>query len=205
MNPQTKSLDMSSEKEEKSDQSLVNKVSPDTKAIKVDLKRAVFGGSVSFIVILIGGGLVGFASGSEAHQMLELVLPNTRSFSSTLLLALGNILALMLTLLSLSSSMEVEMKWAHYQRVKQIAWGVTVVLIVTVFMSLLMNIPIVEADKADGEWYVYIYYTILVFSSVLGGAFITIALLLFNTVRDMIGVLDPNKDHSLSASSKEEE
>ena len=180
-------------------------MSPDTEAIKVDLQRALIGGSVSAIVILAGGWLVGFASGSEAYHLFKTTLPSTRSFAGTLSLALGNILALMLTLLSLSASMDIDIKWAHYQRVRQIAWIVTVTLIVTILVYLLLNIPITESDKDLMQWYTAIYYSTLTFSALLGGAFITIVLLLYNTVRDMIGVLNPDSDHYLHHSAEEEE
>jgi hypothetical protein len=193
---------MSKEKESKS---FFGKVSPDIEGVKVDLKRAVFvGGSISFIVILAGGWLAGFASGSEAFDLFQTTLPSTRSFAGTLSLALGNILALMLTLLSLSASMDIDIKWVHYQRVRQIAWIVTVTLIVTILVYLLLNIPITESDKQLMQWYTAIYYATLTFSALLGGAFITIVLLLYNTIRDMIGMLDPENTHSMRHTEDEE-
>jgi len=192
---------MSKEKESKS---FFGKVSPDIEGVKVDLKRAAFGGSISFIVILAGGWLAGFASGSEAFDLFQTTLPSTRSFAATLSLALGNILALMLTLLSLSASMDIDIKWVHYQRVRQIAWIVTVTLIVTILVYLLLNIPIRESDKQLMQWYTAIYYATLTFSALLGGAFITIVLLLYNTIRDMIGMLDPENTHSMRHTEEEE-
>ena len=175
-----------------------------TEGIKVDLRRAVVGGCISGIVILLGSWLVGIASGSEAYHLFKTALPSTRSFCGTISLALGNILALMLTLLSLSASMNVDIKWSHYQRVRQISWVVTVTLIATILLYLLLNIPIGEADKARMQWFTYIYYSLLAISAVLGGSFVTIVLLLYNTVRDMIGVMDPNAEHTLRNIDEEE-
>ena len=110
----------------------------------------------------------------------------------------------MLTLLSLSASMDVDKKWSHYQRVRQIAWVVTITLIATILLYLLLNIPIGEADKARMQWFTYIYYSLLAISAILGGSFVTIVLLLYNTVRDMIGVMDPNAKHSLHDIDEEE-
>ena len=50
----------------------------------------------------------------------------------------------------------------------------------------------------------HIYYGLLVISAVRGGSFVTIVLLLYNTVRDMIGVMDPNAAHMLRDVSEEE-
>jgi len=189
---------------EENNQSFLDRMKPNMESVKVDLRRAIIGGSVSFFIIFAGGWLAGFASGSEAFDLFKTALPSTRSFAGTLSLALGNILALMLTLLSLSASMDMDIKWAHYQRVRQISWGVTVTLIITVLVYLLLNIPIVESDKNLKNWYTAIYYSTLVFSALLGGAFITIILLLYNTVRDMIGMLDPESEHSMRHTEEEE-
>lgn len=174
-------------------------------SVKIDLRRAIIGGSVSAIVIMIGAWLVGEASNSEAFHLFKAALPSTLSFCENLSLALGNILALMLTLLSLSASLDIDIKWEHYQRVKQISWVVTVTLIVTILVMLLLNIPIVESEEKRILWFSTIYYATLFVSAVLGGAFITIVLLLYNTVRDMIGVLDPKSEHHLHEIQDEEE
>lgn len=176
-----------------------------TSAVKIDLRRAVFGGMIAFVVFLLGSWLVGVASGSEAYHLFKTTLPSTRSFCGTLLLALGNILALMLTLLSLSASMDIDIKWTHYQRVRQISWVVTVTLIITTLTYLVLNIPMMEAEKTKIYWFTYIYYALLVLSSVLGGSFVTIVLLLYNTVRDMIGVMHPDSEHHLKHVPEEEE
>ena len=173
-------------------------------SVEVDLQRAVIGGSISFVIILGGGWLVGYASASEAYQLFKTTLPNFRSFCGTLTLALGNILALMLTLLSLSASLDIDIKWSHYQRVKQISWTVAVTLISTIVLFLLLNIPIVEADNTSASWFSTIYYITLIISSLLGGAFITIVLLLYNTVLDMINVLNPEEKHRLRHDKEEE-
>lgn len=185
-------------------QSQEDKWSMGMEEVKVDLRRALFGGGISVFVILVGSWLVGEASGSEAYQLFKSTLPATRSFFGTLLLGLGNILALMLTLLSLSKSLEMNIKWSHYQRVKQIALTVTITLVTTTILYLLMNIPIAESDSASMKWFTYIYYVSLISSSILGGAFVTIILLLYNTVRDMIGILHPERSHRLHHAEEEE-
>lgn len=189
---------------EKTDQSSTSSWSMGMEEVKVDLKRALIGGGISVFIILVGSWLVGEASGSEAFQLFEASLPTTHSFFGTLLLGLGNILALMLTLLSLSKSLDMNIKWSHYQRVKQIALTVTITVIVTTILYLLLNIPIVESDTAPVQWFTYIYYVSLFASSIVGGAFITIILLLYNTVRDMIGILDPDRSHRLNETEEEE-
>lgn len=187
------------------EKSFIEKISPEPKSIKVDLRRALIGGAIATFIILSGSWLAGFASGREAFHLFKTTLPSTRSFCGTMSLALGNILALMLTLLSLSASMKIKIKWEHYQRVRQVAWFVTVTLIMTILVYLILNIPIVESDKNLRAYYTIIYYSTLGFSGILGGAFVTVVLLLYNTIRDMIGMLDPDNEHHLRDTEAEEE
>lgn len=167
--------------------------------VRVDTRRAAAGGVLAAVVTLIGAWVVGEASGVEAYVLLETSLPSTRSFCGTLTLALGNILALMLTLLSLSAGSDVDLKWDLYQRVKQISWVVTIVLIVSTLIYLLLNVPLTEADKAAEQvWpgYGTLYYASLALSSLLAGAFIAVVLMLYNTVRDVIQAIGPTEhDH----------
>ena len=173
--------------------------------VKVDLPRALTGGIIACIIIFIGSWLVGDASQTEPYKLFSSALPRIRSFSGTLIIALGNILALMLTLLSLSFNVNIDISWSHFQRVRQVSWSVAVILIFTVLGTLLMNIPLVESEKAPNAWFAYLYYGLLIFSALLGGAFVTVILLLYNTVRDIIGVLNPNKAHTLDKVKEEEE
>lgn len=182
-----------------------NKLKSGMQAVKIDMKKAAMGGAFSFIILLIGGYLMGKASNAEAYHLYEMILPNTRALCRNMILALSTILALMLTLISLSVNVEHEIKWTHYIRVKQIAFIVTVTLILTFFTYLLLNIPITESDETSIEWFTYIYYTTSIVASILGGLFITIVLLLYNTVRDMINFLNPDTSYLLSVEEEEDE
>lgn len=158
----------------------------DLEKFKTDGRHAIIGGILAALVVMGGSWMIGNVSNAEARYLLELVLPNVRSFSGNLMLALGTILALMLTLLGLSTSTDTELKWTHYQRVKQIAWLDMLTFIAAVLIYLLLNVPIQETDKGTGEWFHSLYYATLVVSSILAGAVITIILMLYNTVRDII-------------------
>lgn len=175
--------------------------------VRVDARHAAYGGVLAAVVMLAGAWMVGSVSGAEAHVLLKTSLPSTRAFCGTMTLALGNILALMLTLLSLSASTDIDLKWAHYQRVKQIAWVVTVALIGSILVYLLLNVPLGESSSGAAEkstWFAAIYYTTLVLASLLGGALITIALMLYNTVRDVIRAISSKKSSRLVRSEENE-
>ncbi len=166
--------------------------------VKVDVKRAVIGGSLAFVVTLAGAWTVGQASGAEARALLEASLSTARTFCGDVTLALGNILALMLTLLGLSAATDIDLRWSHYLRIKQIAWITTVALIAAVLIYLLLNVPLEQSEEAaqntsPSAWFSALYYATLALSSLLGGALIAVALMLYHTVRDLIYVLGPKK------------
>lgn len=176
---------------------MTTKDTSDSESVKFDLQKAVIGGVIAVIIILIGSWLLTSSIETDVYKLTKTMIPRAMNFCSTLLIALGNILALMLTLLSLSISMEIDFKWSHYQRVKQIALFVTVALITTVITFLIINIPIFESGKTDNEWYYYYYYALLSIISLLGGALITVGLLLYSTIKDIIKILNPRSDHDM--------
>ena len=165
--------------------------------VQIDARRAALGGGLAAVAALAGAWLVGEATGAEARLLLETSLPSTRSFCGTVILALGNILALMLTLLGLSASADVDLEWSHYQRIKQIALIDTVVLTAAVIVYLLLNVPLGQSEQAleaPGMWFAAMYYSSLGLSSFLGGALIAVVLMLYNAVRDLIRVIGKNRD-----------
>lgn len=159
-----------------------------------DARRAVLGGLLAALTIMGASWMIGQITGSEARYLLETVLPSVRAFSGTMMLALITVLALMLTLLGLSTSTETNLKWVHYQRIKQIAFVDMISFIVAVLFYLLLNVPIQETDSGTLEWFYFLYYAVLIISSLLAGAVITVVLMLYNTVRNIIEAIGPKKE-----------
>ena len=167
-------------------------------AIKVDLKKALLGGALAAAVVFLGMWLSGRASGITVSELLRDFIPNAQAFTDTVVLASATTLALMLTVLGMSSSSDSQLKAAHYIRIRQIAFGDTLVFVVAMSMGLLLNVPLNESSKlGEGvEW--GIYYAALGLSALLGGALIAIILMIYSTLRDMIEVLALGKeDHPL--------
>lgn len=178
-----------------------------SKNIKLDFRRALIGGFLAALTTLLGGWTVGKASGNETFALLQISLQTARSFSGTITLALGNILALMLTLLSLSAATNIDLKWTHYQRIKQIAWVTACTLIASILIYLLLNIPLSEADGKSMPWFQYLYYATLASSSILGGALISIVLMIYNAAKDIILVLGPKEggEHLIHSKDTDDE
>jgi hypothetical protein len=182
-----------------------------SKEVKADAERALTGGGLAALATFAGAWMVGEVSGREAHVLLQVSLFTTRSFCGTVTLATGNILALMLTLLGLSTSANIDLKWRHYYRIKQIAWADTITLIGAILIYLLLNIPLEESDpKTDpADWLTSFYYATLILASILGGAVITVILMLYNAIKDMIMAMSPREEerpsHIINMPDEEDE
>ncbi|HEX6982728.1 MAG TPA: hypothetical protein VF181_08195 [Balneolaceae bacterium] len=199
------------EKQHSSRESRSNSSIFGSRQVKADAKRALIGGGLTALATFAGAWMVGEVSGGEAHLLLQVALSTTRSFCGTVTLATGNILALMLTLLGLSTSSGIDLKWTHYQRIKQIAWADTITLVGAILIYLLLNFPLEESDpKTDpADWLTSFYYATLVLASILGGAVITVILMLYNAIKDMIMAMSPRAEerpsHIINASDEEDE
>jgi hypothetical protein len=166
--------------------------------VKVDLRKALLGGALAALVSISGSWFVGRLHGAEGLVLLEAMLPTTRFLCSAVMTATATILALMLTLLGLSADVSNKIHPSHFERVRQIALIDTVAFAAATLFLLILNIPLEESDNLSTEWYDTIYYSVLTFSSLLGGLLISAVLMLYDAVRDMIYILGlRKKEHPL--------
>lgn len=162
-------------------------------------KRALVGGGISMVVILMGTILLGELSGYEAKELIKKSVDGLNTLCNTIALASATILALLLTLLGISSSSKSKLKKDHYKHVLQIAKLDTFVFIAAVISFLLFNLPITESDNVPTNWFDIIYYLSLGISSILSAALIVVVLMLYNTVVNIIKIVGLGiKDHPLA-------
>lgn len=163
-------------------------------------KKAVVGGTLAFLVLFIGTFSVGEISGAEARDLLTSMLPTARFLYSAVVTASATVLALMLTLLSLSFNTQSRLDASHYQRIRRIALIDTVTFITAMSFLLFLIVPLDEPQSIVPSWYEVFYYTTVVGSAVLGGLLVTIVLMLYSTVTDMIRIFGlRDEDHPLVA------
>lgn len=163
-------------------------------------RRALLGGLVSLFIILLGSLLLGELSGYEAKILIKKSLSGLNTLCNTIALASATILALLLTVLSISSNSKPKLKKDHYIHILQIAKLDTAVFIAAVISFLLLNLPITESDNVPDNWYNYIYYSSLSISSILSSGLIVVVLMLYNIIVDMIQIIGLKRyDHPLSA------
>lgn len=164
---------------------------------QIPFKRFIPGMIAAVLFIGTGIWIMNSFDATEAPVFLDTALYTIRSFCHSLILALSNILALMLTLLSLSANTSTTLKWDYFQHVKQIAIVVTTILLATIFLYLFLNIPFEEYKIFSEISLYYFYYGLIVFVSLLGGGIISIILLLYNIIKsiiNIIGAADPDKN-----------
>ncbi|HZJ21081.1 MAG TPA: hypothetical protein VFD35_12120 [Pricia sp.] len=162
-------------------------------------KRAFLGGGISLLVITIGTYLLGHLSGYEAKVLIKNSVDGLNTLCNTIALASATILALLLTLLSLSASSTSKLKEEHYINVLLIAKVDTIVFIAAVMSFLFLNLPITESDSVPANWFSTIYYITLGVSSVLSASLIVVVLMLYNTVVNIIKIVGLGvKDHPLA-------
>lgn len=164
----------------------------------VDNKKAIFGGLLATIFTGLGVFLLGQVSGYEAKRLLDISHSGLNMLCNTIILASATILTLLLTLLGISTSSQSKLKKELYNQVLDIAKIDTVLLVVALIMFQFFNIPITEAETIEVRWFSLIYWCTLSVSSMLSGTMITVILMLYSTVADIIHIVGfKNEDHQL--------
>ena len=169
-------------------------------------RHAILGGIFSALITAAGTIILGEISGYEAKILIKNSIPGVNTLCNTVVLASATILALLLTLLSISSSSSSKLKKIHYKNVLQIAKLDTVVFVVAMITFLLLNIPVTESDTIPINYYSYIYYISLGIASLLSGGIISVVLMLYNTVNNIIQIVGlGNTSHPMLYHEENEE
>ena len=176
----------------------------DQDQIRSDIRFATIGGTVAALAmaaVLVGAGLV---NRDAARFMVEAAMPSVRFLASAVMTVSATTLALMLTLLGLSSDIDGDLKKGHFQRVRQIALVDVAAFVVATVLLVIVVVPVNESSPVPATWFQGIYYAVSVASALLGGGLIAVILLLFAAIRDLIIVLSPGDDNPLVDSGAEE-
>lgn len=176
------------------------------KRLFVGSRRALYGGVIAGAVALGGQWLLGsIYSGYEAKQFLESMSSSALYFGSAIVTASATILALMLTILSLTSQSDDDFDKIFYLRVERIGKLATVALMGGIILLLFLSIPVKEADNVPSSWFTIIYYILMTFLAVLAGILIAIVLVLQNAISSLINVIRPSAEQKEKEIEKEQE
>lgn len=162
----------------------------------VDLRDALIGGAVAAAVLFAAVTIVGSVSAFEARGLLTSVLPTFRFLASSVLAAGATIMALMLTLLSLTYSSEYEFREIHFRRIRQISILSTISIIMSVVLLLFLGVPVEEAEQLR-LYYDIIYYSVTGAASLLGGLLVAVILMLYRTITGLVDIGHPGGNSHL--------
>lgn len=164
----------------------------------VDSLWALVGGAVSTLMIAVAVIIVGNVSGYSALKLLDATLPTVRFLTSTVATGGVTILALMVTLLGLTNSVDTDLDEVHYHRVQQIAYMATFAVAAAIFMLVFLSVPVDESDDVVLSYADWVYYGVVILSSLLGGIMISLVLMLLTAVRGLLHVVAPGLEEEPS-------
>lgn len=179
--------------------------SDDDPQLHVALKHALIGGAVSALVMASIVAVVGAVGAGQAKILLEATLPTTRFLCSSVMTASATTLALMLTMLSLSAGSDKSIKGSHYKRIQQIAFIDVIAFVAATVLLVALVIPFGENISLPRWAYIALYYAVTLLSALLGGVLVSVMIMLYTAVRDLIGVFSPDGDSTLLSNDESDE
>ena len=161
-------------------------------------KFALIGGVVTAAIAIGAQLMVGLVyADAQAQAFLNTLIPATRSLASSIVTASATILALMLTIIGITSGDSKRLEPRFYQQVRNIARFDTIALAGSLLLLLLFNFPIEEQQALPATWLDVLYYALLVLVAGITGLFVGTILMLYEAVVDLIIVHNPERESSL--------
>lgn len=168
-------------------------------------KKALYGGLLAGAIALGGQWLVGQVyDGYEARQLLEAVASSSLYLGSSIVTASATIIALMLTMLSLTKQADGDFDPVFFKRIQQIARLSTISLSAGILLLLFLSIPLQESDQVPANWFKTIYYILISFVAGLSGLAVGIVLMLLNAINSLIDVVRPSTDKEVEEAKQRE-
>jgi uncharacterized integral membrane protein len=158
-------------------------------------KRALAGGVLAGSIALGGQWFIGQVySGAEALRLIEAMVPSARAVGSSVVTASGTILALMLTMLSLTNQTErTSFGSIFFKRIERIGQLSTIALATGILLLLLLSIPLQESQNVPSSWFRGVYFVLISLTAALAGLLVAIVLMLMNAMTSLIAVVRPRR------------
>jgi hypothetical protein len=174
--------------------------STNSRLLFIGARRALIGGLVAGGIALAAQFTIGqIYSGAEARQLLEAVIPSARALGGGIVTASASIIALMLTLLSLSHQTSSQFERVYFERIQRIALFSAIALAGSILLMLLMTMPITQSNNAPDTWFKVFYYAFIVIAAGLSGLFVAVVMMLYNAIQGIVRLLQPGVDASIVA------
>ena len=177
----------------------------DQDRIRTDLRIALTGSGVAAVLMGTVSILIGDVGNERSDDLLRAALPTLRAFASTVLIVTSSALALMLTILGLTTDANQEVRGGHYERVRQIALAAVAVFVAAAFLFMVLVIPPSEMGAVATRWYDVIYYAVSGLTALIGGSMVGIVLMIYSAVEDIAATFGPGDETPILADGASED
>ncbi|MBE9116473.1 hypothetical protein IQ249_11235 [Lusitaniella coriacea LEGE 07157] len=152
-------------------------------------------GITAFIIIAQPYLVGSIYSSAKAVDLLKGLQSSSLYFGSAITTASATVLALMLTLLSMTNKSENEFDGSVYRSIEIVGLISTATFIGAVLLLLCLSLPVGKFDNIPPGWYRGLYYTLSTLNGLLSGLMTAGILILFDTVRLLIRDISPHRDY----------
>ena len=145
-------------------------------------KRPIIGGIVFASIMGLCTYTFGEISGLRAKELLATSMSGILTLCYVIILGSIYILVIILYLLSLKIPIDSVLRHHHFRLLSTIAKVDTILISTAIITLLLLNVPITQTDIIPDSGYSTVYYLILMVASILGGGFISIIIMIYETI-----------------------
>jgi hypothetical protein len=162
--------------------------------IRFSFRRPLLGGIIFAIAMGFSTYIFGEISGFQAWELLATSSSGIITLCYIIILGSIYILVMLLHLLSIKVLKINHLKQKYYNELLNIARLATFLIITSIIVLLLLNIPFTETKIFSYSEYFIIYYTILAVASVLAGGFIAVITMIYQNIRNIIHDKEEEQD-----------
>jgi len=158
--------------------------------MRLRFKVPIMSGIVFALAIGITTFYFGEISSLKARELLVTSMPRLLVLCFIIILGSISILGLMMGFLRMDFPKKSKLRHKYCCHLIYIQKLDTILTITAIIILLLVNIPITQTKIIPDSWYIYIYYSILVIASIMGGGFLTLISMIFQTTSKIINYRD---------------
>ena len=158
-------------------------------------KPVILAWCIAFVISATVPSITGQIYGAEeAKDLLESVQKSSLYYGSAILTASATVLALMLTLLSLTSGKGVKTDEQTFTKMHAISMFCVYSFVGAIVLLVVISFPVIEFEAIPSAWFKFVYYGLCCWNGMLAGFMISTILILRDAVRFMIGAVSPDFD-----------
>ena len=158
-------------------------------------KRSLVAAGVVLLFGAAGRYANGFVySGAEAKELISALSGSALYLGSAMTGGSATTLALMLTLVGLVKRADEQFDGEMYKRVSLVSLLSTIILAGSVFLLLLLTIPVGEFERLPSSWYPRLYDVMYALVISLSALLVATVVLLYSTINGLIAQITPTDD-----------